>query len=387
MVLRPTVVIAGSSEALPPGDTDPISVLIPEGVTEIKSGAFANCGHIVMVMIPASVRVIEPEAFCNCSELEFVNFVEEENFSLVGHDKNLSRPTKSLSDATRAAPTCGPTSSFTLGTAAFSGCSSLRLMKIPDGCSTIPPKAFFKCSSLKSITIPNTVHHVAKYAFYECSSLASVAVPEFVEDYAFYNCKRLQSVTFSNVLARVGCYSFFGCSSLGSVILPPDLKIVDCYSFYQCGMTSVILPNSVEMVGHLAFGNCVSLVTATIPGETVQFSRLMPALECQVFTGCHNLQHVIAPAMLASPKSHFRRTPVLSNGGLVPNVPGARHRAWKLQFWSHQTHYLCSLTRRRWVRDFLFVLGRLSKQGVYLPWDMIAFILGMLPRHELGPAV
>ena len=56
-----------------------------------------------------------------------------------------------------------------IGSAAFSGCSSLTSITIPEGVTSIEERAFFGCSSLTSITIPERVTSIEEYAFYCCN--------------------------------------------------------------------------------------------------------------------------------------------------------------------------------------------------------------------------
>ena len=78
-----------------------------------------------------------------------------------------------------------------IGSYAFSSCSSLASVTIPDGVTSIRDNAFYLCSSLASVTIPDSVTSIRDNAFYNCYSLASVTIPDSVtsiENYAFYYC-------------------------------------------------------------------------------------------------------------------------------------------------------------------------------------------------------
>ncbi|MBQ2798206.1 MAG: leucine-rich repeat domain-containing protein, partial [Ruminiclostridium sp.] len=89
-----------------------------------------------------------------------------------------------------------------IGDYAFSGCSSLVSIAIPDGVTNVGNYAFRWCTSLASITIPDSVTSIGYYAFGECSSLTSITIPDSVTSIgssiggfglygAFHNCSSL----------------------------------------------------------------------------------------------------------------------------------------------------------------------------------------------------
>ena len=68
----------------------------------------------------------------------------------------------------------------TIGSSAFSGCSSLTSVTIPNSVRTIGSSAFSNCRALTSITIPNSVTEIGPSAFSDCRSLTSVTIPNSV---------------------------------------------------------------------------------------------------------------------------------------------------------------------------------------------------------------
>ena len=79
---------------------------------------------------------------------------------------------------------------------AFSYCSSLTLIYIPDSVTTIGSSAFDECSNLTTITFGKNIQltTLGSYAFSGCSSLTSIYIPD--------------SVT------TIGSHAFDGCSNL-----------------------------------------------------------------------------------------------------------------------------------------------------------------------------
>ena len=54
----------------------PFSVTIPEGVTTIGEGAFANCTSLESIILPEGVTTIEESAFEGCNSLESITLPE-----------------------------------------------------------------------------------------------------------------------------------------------------------------------------------------------------------------------------------------------------------------------------------------------------------------------
>ena len=138
------------------------SVEIGDCVTEIGDEAFYGCSSLTGITIPSSVTSVGFDAFSNCSSLPVENNIRYADTYLVeAVDKTLS--TYTIKNGTRwIAPD------------AFSSCSSLTGITIPDSVTAIGNIAFEYCSSLTSVTIPSGVTEVGRAAFENCSSLTSV---------------------------------------------------------------------------------------------------------------------------------------------------------------------------------------------------------------------
>ena len=72
-----------------------------------------------------------------------------------------------------------------IGGSAFSGCSGLTSVTIPNSVTSIGDYAFYECSGLTSVTIPNSVTSIGEYAFSRCSSLTSFTIPNSVTSIGF----------------------------------------------------------------------------------------------------------------------------------------------------------------------------------------------------------
>ena len=80
--------------------------------------------------------------------------------------------------------------------------------------TSIGRSAFSYCSGLTSVTIPNSVTSIGEYAFRGCSGLTSVTIPNSVTsigDYAFNNCSGLTSVTIGSGVNHIFERAFADC--------------------------------------------------------------------------------------------------------------------------------------------------------------------------------
>ena len=81
-----------------------------------------------------------------------------------------------------------------IDSSAFSGCTSITRVVIPDSVTSIGKYAFSNCSSLTDVMIGGTVASIGAFAFEHCSSLISIIIPSSVTSIgsgAFYQCNNL----------------------------------------------------------------------------------------------------------------------------------------------------------------------------------------------------
>ncbi len=187
---------------------------------------------------------------------------------------------------------------------AFSDCTGLTSITIPNSVTSIGYDAFSGCTGLTSITIPNSVTSIGSSAFSGCSGLTSVSVENGNPKYdsrdncnaiiytssntlitgcentvipnsvtsiggsAFSGCSGLTSITIPNSVTSIGSSAFSGCSGLTSVTIPDGVTSIGNRAFYNCsGLTSVTIPSSVTSIGVKAFSDCSGLTSVTIPNS------------------------------------------------------------------------------------------------------------------------
>ena len=120
------------------------------------------------------------------------------------------------------------------------------------------------------VVIPNTIEYggnysvttIGKYAFSYCTSLASVNIPNSVttiEKWAFYNCTSLASISVASDNPN-----YIG---IDGVLFNKDKTMIVVYPEGKDG-SEYTIPNSVTTIGEEAFAHCTSLASINI-GESV----------------------------------------------------------------------------------------------------------------------
>ena len=193
---------------------------------------------------------------------------------------------------------------------AFSGCSGLTSITIPNSVTGIWDGAFSDCTGLTSITIPNSVTDIGMDAFYGCKGLTSVTIPNsvtYIGNSVFRNCTGLTSITVSegntfydsrdncnaiietetntlvagcknteipNSVTGIGDGAFSDCTGLTSISIPNSVTTIRISAFRCSGLTSITIPNSITRIDRGAFYGCSELANITVSeGNAVYDSR------------------------------------------------------------------------------------------------------------------
>ncbi|MBR1831122.1 MAG: leucine-rich repeat protein [Ruminiclostridium sp.] len=221
--------------------------------------------------VPSRVEKIEESSFESCKKLKKI--IIEDGVTAIGNSVFKNTGLESI---------IVPDSVTEMGSKIFEGCNDLKEATIGRGLKILGG-VFENCNALEKVTLSEGLEDILYNAFYNCSSLKQIEIPKSV--------KRLSSS--DDVGTNIG--TFVGCDSLEKVILHEGLEEIGDYafagiastpSFNKIPLSSIVIPNTVNTIGYMAFAGLKNIKEITIPGNVVIISG-------DAFAECNALEKVI----------------------------------------------------------------------------------------------
>ena len=194
--------------------------VLPKKLASIGEEAFDGCSGLEKIELPASVTLEGENPFSNCRKLREIRVASDHPFlksdGTILYNEEQKRLITYYGDPEADTYTV-PQGTERIGSGAFSGCSHLKEIFLPDGVLDLQDHAFYGCSGLTRIGLPSSACRIGNGCFSGCSKLTELVIPEGVSSVgylAFYNCAALSSVTIPESVTQIGQGAFIGCSRL-----------------------------------------------------------------------------------------------------------------------------------------------------------------------------
>ena len=251
-------------------------------------------------------------------------------------------------DSTLVIPATSPKGETVVGVSewAFSNCSMLKIVYLPDTVKTIELYAFRNCRNLYSVHL-NSVETIGEFAFFKCN-FSSVSIPKsvksigraaftgssrlssvhvhpdnlyyrstrcglveiwtrtlilgcaddgsvsldcregvnFIGDYAFYGNEALRWFNANGALGKVGAYAFGGCKNVTKIGIDYGVKQIGTGAFSECSSLQYMkLYDSVTEIGTGILEGCTSL-------KEVYIGTGITEIPARTFARCYNLTKI-----------------------------------------------------------------------------------------------
>ena len=230
---------------------------LPETVTAIGEGAFADLSGLKTIIIPGTVKEIRQNAFRNNADLETV--ILQEGVEVIG-------------------------------ARAFSDCTNLKNIELPESLIEIGESAFFRCSSINNIIIPSKIEVINAYTFYYCTSLTNIELPDGLQTIgigSFQNCTSLEEIYIPGSVNSINGTAFMNCTSLNNI----EVASGNQHYKYDEASGMLITTDGTNIV-FISGAVLSSTNTLNIPQGVTSFTTSI--------SGYRNITTIIIPASLES---------------------------------------------------------------------------------------
>ena len=210
------------------------TLTLPDSVTKIGEGAFANVEGLKTIIIPGTVKTIGKNAFANNTTLEKV--VVEDGVE-------------------------------TIENSAFRGCTKLKEVELPDSITSIGSEAFYTCGGLEDIQIPANIVSINSTTF-SWSGLQNVKFRgdkvKRIEREAFWATKIKELTITKNI-------EYIDATALGSCTELENIK-VDTENRNYVYNDGILMPSTKESVLFISSKYYSQNTTLEIPEGVIDFT-------------------------------------------------------------------------------------------------------------------
>ena len=239
------------------------TITIPERVTKIGEGAFANVEGLKTIIIPGTVKEISPNAFAYNTTLETVIMQEKDGYGVEY-----------------------------IGNFAFMECPNLTTVQMPNTVKEMGIQVFYHCGNLKNINLSNNLKEIPINTFDGAKNLSNIELPEGltkIHAFAFLNCISLETIKFPSTINTIIGSAFNGCSKIKNIEIAKENKnlklengilfcdnktentvemIIILKEAIEPGTNTLIVPNTVTILRNGQINSDLGITTIQIQEST-----------------------------------------------------------------------------------------------------------------------
>lgn len=156
-----------------------------------------------------------------------------------------------------------------IGNEAFSNCTALTSVQMPDSMEYIGKLAFANCG-LKDLELPVSLKMLKEHALSECAlnrvniksisswcNIKKNSKPLNDQTQLFIGSKLCTSITIPEDVISIGAYTFYHINSLKEIRLQSKIDSIGNYAFSGCiNLEPFSIPSSCTYIGYSAFSGC-----------------------------------------------------------------------------------------------------------------------------------
>ena len=233
---------------------------------------FNGLAYLKSVKLPPTIKKIRGSkgAFDGCTSLTDIDFGENPQLEVLG-----SGVWQNYNSLDYAMIYCG----------AFSNCTSLKELSIPESVTTIEGGAFYG-SGIEKITFAKNCQ-IESFDGFKVARMNSLGAFQTYLIGTFYGCDHLKTIDIPSSVMMITESAFSGWTGLETLTIPETVKyLLGTKLFSGCSsLKSVRFPNSINEISESMFENCKSLTSFIFPGG-------LKSIKANAFKGCLSLNTI-----------------------------------------------------------------------------------------------
>ena len=248
------------------------SITIPDSVTAIGEGAFANVEGLKTIIIPSTVKRIEQNAFNGNQTLEKV--IMQEKINEDGTIEGVEY----------------------IGNKAFAECPNLTTVQMANSVKEVGNQIFYGDRKLENINISKNLKIINSYMFSDCINLTNIEIPEGVTriiGYAFRSCTNLNKIKIPSTMKSIDGTAFNNCPNLTNIEIAEEN---DNFEFKNNILLAKLGENETEMV--IILESAIKDNTLVIPDTVIN-------LKNEQLLAFNNITKVEVPASVENIDGYF----------------------------------------------------------------------------------